>query len=68
MIVQYCAQAAAQLGGIRAEPLYTADGPSHLAQFFTHIEATYGSVDAYLDRVLGIKARVIERVRALYLE
>jgi protein-tyrosine phosphatase len=68
MIVQYYAQAAAQPGGIRAEPLYTTDGQSHLAQFFTHIDATYGSVEAYLDQVLGITSADIARLRALYLE
>ncbi len=68
VIVQYYAQAAARPGGVRAAPLYTPDGQSHLAQFFTHIDATYGSVEGYLDRVLGIIATDVARLRALYLE
>jgi protein-tyrosine phosphatase len=68
LIVQYYAQAAARPGGVRAEPLYTADGQSHLAQFFTYIDATYGGVEGYLDRVLGITAADVARLRALYLE
>lgn len=67
-IVQYYAAAAKKPGGIKAEPLYSAAGVSHLAQFFEMIDRDYGSVETYLDSQLGISAIDIARLRALYLE
>lgn len=66
-IVQYYAAAAKKPGGIKAEPLYSASGQSHLAQFFEVIDRDYGGVEGYL-ATLGITPVDVARLRALYLE
>jgi protein-tyrosine phosphatase len=66
-IVQYYAAAAKKPGGIKAEPLYSASGQSHLVQFFEVIDRDYGGVESYL-ATLGITAVDIARLRSLYLE
>ncbi|MFN3475294.1 MAG: tyrosine-protein phosphatase [Blastomonas sp.] len=66
-IVQYYAAAAKKPGGIKAEPLYSASGQSHLVQFFEVIDRDYGGVEGYL-ATLGITAVDIARLRSLYLE
>lgn len=66
-IVQYYAAAARKPGGVKAEPLYSASGKSHLAQFFEVIDRDYGGVEGYL-ATLGITAVDVARLRSLYLE
>jgi protein-tyrosine phosphatase len=68
LIVQYYAAAAKKPGGAKAEPLYGADGQSHLVKFFAHVETQYGSVEAYLDQELGVDATAIAKLRSIYLE
>jgi protein-tyrosine phosphatase len=68
LIVQYYAAAAKKPGGAKAEPLYGADGQSHLVKFFAHLETQYGSVEAYLDKELGIDAIAVAKLRSIYLE
>lgn len=67
-IVQFYAKAARQPGGAKAEPLYDKDGRSHLDKFLVGLEARYGSIEAYLDKELGITPDKITRLRAMYLE
>ena len=52
----------------RAKPLYTPAGVPFLQETFDEIDKRWGSVDAYLDQVLGINAADIARLRSLYLE
>ena len=66
-IVQYYAAAAKKPGGVKAEPLYSASGKSHLAQFFEVIDRDYGGVEGYL-ATLGITPVDIARLRSQYLE
>ena len=49
-------------------PLYDAMGHAYLQHSFDEIEAKWGSVDNYLDKVLGVDAARIAKLRALYLE
>jgi len=49
-------------------PLYDAAGVALLQQTFDEIEVHWGSVDNYLDKELGVTAKDIARLRALYLE
>lgn len=51
-----------------AEPLYTRSGASHLAQFFTYIDAEYGGSEAYMRKVLGFTDADISRLRAAMLD
>jgi protein-tyrosine phosphatase len=51
-IVQYYAAAAKKTGGIKAEPLYSKDGQSHLVTFFAHLDKEYGGVEPYLEKHL----------------
>lgn len=67
-VVQFYAASAKRPGGAKAEPLYDSSGVSHLVRFFDGIEASFGSVDAYLDRELGITPDKVAQLRALYLE
>lgn len=67
-IVQYYAAAAKKPGGIKAEPLYSASGVSHLAQFFEMLDRNYGGVEGYVTSTLGITPVEIARLRSLYLE
>ncbi|MBP7952012.1 MAG: tyrosine-protein phosphatase [Sphingorhabdus sp.] len=67
-IVQYYAAAAKKPGGIKAEPLYSKAGISHLKQFFEHIDREYGSVEGYLEAELNITAADIKKLHKLYLE
>jgi protein-tyrosine phosphatase len=52
----------------KARPLYTAAGKPYLQETFEEIDTRWGSVDVYLDQVLGIDKAKIARLRALYLE
>jgi protein-tyrosine phosphatase len=67
-IVQYYAAAAKKPEGIKAEPLYSKAGVSHLTQFFEVIDRDYGGVEGYLTQELGITAADIEKLQLLYLE
>lgn len=50
------------------QPLLTPDQKPLLAFAFEEIESRYGSVDAYLDKELGVSAADVAKLRALYLE
>lgn len=52
-IVQYYAASKAK-GEVKAEPLYTPTGQSHLAQFFVYLDGQYGSTAGYLKQELGL--------------
>jgi protein-tyrosine phosphatase len=66
-IVQYYAAAAKKPGGVKAEPLYSASGKSHLAQFFEVLDRDYGGVEGYL-ATIGVTKVDIARLQGLYLE
>ena len=55
-------------GPVAPKPLYDDQGVAYLQHTFEEIDAHWGSVDAYLDKELGIGPREIARLRALYLE
>ena len=55
-------------GPLKAHPLYAAGGKPFLQQTFDEIDSRWGSVDAYLDQVLGVDKAAIARLRADYLE
>lgn len=65
-ILKYYAAMRAE-GEIKARPLYTPSGASHLAQFFEHLDTTYGGSQAYLEKELGIEPAQIERLRTIML-
>ncbi|MBN8484975.1 MAG: tyrosine-protein phosphatase [Sphingomonadales bacterium] len=67
-MAQLYARGQAQPGGMKAEALFEPSGASHIVRFLDHIDRTYGSVDAYLARELGIGPHEIARLRAMYLE
>jgi protein-tyrosine phosphatase len=55
--------------GVRkAMPLKTADGAPYLGQAFAAIDERWGSVDAYLEKEIGLTPADIAKLRALYLE
>lgn len=66
-IVALYAHSQARPGGMKAEPLYTKDGQSHLAQFFDYMDAEYGGVEPYLNAKLGIGPSELAQLRRLYL-
>jgi protein-tyrosine phosphatase len=49
-------------------PLQDADGRPFLAGAFAEIETKWGSVDAYLEKEIGVSAADLKRLRRLYLE
>jgi protein-tyrosine phosphatase len=49
-------------------PLYSSEGTPHLAEALDEIDTQWGSVETYLDRVLGIDEVEIAALRATYLE
>jgi len=67
MVAVFYAKARAA-GPLTAKPLYDASGRAFLQETFDEIDSRWGSVDAYLDKELGIGARERARLRALYLE
>ena len=67
MVAVFYAKARAA-GPMTAKPLYDAKGEAYLQQTFDEIDTRWGSVDAYLDKALGIGPRDIARLRARYLE
>lgn len=52
----------------KAEPLYNANGVSHLADAFDFIDHKWGSTEAYLRDVIGLTDADFARLRAAYLE
>lgn len=67
MVAVFYAKARAA-GPLTAKPLYDAKGVAYLQETFDEIDSRWGSVDAYLDKELGIGPRELARLRALYLE
>ena len=59
-----------QAAGIpmKARPLLDSQGRPYLGYALDEIEAKWGSVENYLDKVLGMDKAKIARLRALYLE
>lgn len=51
-----------------AEPLFTPSGASHLAQFFTYIDAQYGGSERFMKQALGLKDADIARLRTTMLD
>ncbi|MEE4658962.1 MAG: tyrosine-protein phosphatase [Halieaceae bacterium] len=51
----------------RARPLLTTAGVPFLRFALDQMEQDYGSVEAYLDKELGVSARDIERLKSRYL-
>lgn len=68
LIVQYYAASAKSPEARQAEPLYTKAGRSHLVEFFEYLDATYGGVDAYLERELQVGPEQVAKLRSIYLE
>jgi protein-tyrosine phosphatase len=66
-IVQYYDAASKRPEGLKAEPLYTKDGQSHLAQYFAHLDKEYGGVEAFLQKEMGVGPAEIAKLRKLYL-
>jgi protein-tyrosine phosphatase len=58
----------AQYKGQKPQPLKTADGTAFLSAAFDEMEKKYGSVEGYLDQVLGVNAVDIAALRAAYTE
>ena len=52
----------------KPRPLYDAKGVAHLAATFDEIDKRWGSVEHYLDDVLGVDAVKLAALRANYLE
>jgi protein-tyrosine phosphatase len=50
------------------QPLYSADHRSLILFALDAVEQQYGSVEAYLDKALGVSAADLQRLRAEYLE
>lgn len=67
MMVQYYAKNHASEDA-RAEPLYAPSGASHLAQFFTYLDAKYGGSAGYMKQVLGFTDADIARLKTVMLD
>lgn len=50
------------------EPLFSSDGRPYLLFALDELEHRYGSIDGYLEDVVGVGAEELESLRALYLE
>ena len=55
-------------GLTKAEPLYTPNGKSHLAQFFIYLDAQYGGTAGYLKQKLGFTEANLDTLRATLLQ
>jgi protein-tyrosine phosphatase len=66
--VAFYAKAQASGAGAKPRPLHDASGVAFLQQTFDEIDARWGSVDNYLDKVLGVDQRAIAQLRAIYLD
>jgi len=64
-MAEYLAKGAGQARP--AEPLYAGSGQSHLAQFFVHLDATYGGSEGYMRQVLGFTDAELARLRSAML-
>lgn len=53
---------------MKAEPLFTPTGASHLAQFFTYIDREYGGSEGYLRKELGLTDQDIAKLRQVMLD
>jgi protein-tyrosine phosphatase len=58
----------AQVPNSRPEPLYLPSGRSYLADLLDTIDARWGSVNGYLDKVLHVDSAQLETLRRGYLE
>jgi protein-tyrosine phosphatase len=67
-IAQYYAAFQKRPQGTRPDPLFGPDGVAYLTRFFEVIESKYGSVDAYLEKEIGLTQVKRARLLALYLE
>ena len=71
LIVQYYLTRGREADGrserMRAEPLYTPKGGSHMAQFFTYIDKEYGGSEGYL-KELGFTDQDLARLRQVMLD
>ena len=68
VVAAYYVKAQSAGAPTKPRPLYDKAGVALLQQTFDEIDSRWGSVDAYLDKELGIDARDIARLRAAYLE
>lgn len=62
------AAAAQQAAARKPQPLYDTDHKPFLAIAFDEVEKQWGSVDAYLEKEVGVTAADRTKLRALYLE
>ena len=53
---------------LKAQPLYTPSGQSHLAQFFAHLDATYGGSEGYMKQKLGFTDEQLAKLRTAMLD
>lgn len=67
LIVQFYF-ARAQDQRVKAEPLFTPSGASHLAQFFSHIDKEYGGSEGYLKKELGLSDQDIGKLKQIMLD
>ncbi len=68
IVAAYYARAQSAGTPTKPRPLYDKAGVALLQQTFDEIDTHWGSVDAYLDKELGIGPRDIAGLRAAYLE
>ena len=66
IVKMYASMPADQRG--KANPLYTPSGQSHLAQFFVHLDATYGGSEGYMRQKLGFTDEQLAKLRAAMLD
>ena len=52
---------------MKAQPLYTPSGASHLAQFFTYLDSEYGGTESYLKQKLGLSDADLAKLRTVML-
>ncbi len=67
-VALFFARSQDQPGARKPQPLVDAQGRPWLAATFAEIELRWGSVEGYLDQVLGVDAADIETLRKRYLE
>ena len=68
IVADYYLKVRASGASIKAKPLYDSQGRPYLEHAFDEIDAKWGSVDNYLDEVLGVDKADKTKLRALYLE
>ena len=67
-MVKVYQQVKAQHGSTMPQPLKSADGTAYLSNAFAAIDQRWGSVEAYLEKEVGVDAEEIAKLRADYLE